>query len=151
MEAYWTYGEKAWQQLHKNAASNTEQVLEATPTKQQLYGHIPSITKTIKFKWTRHAGHNWRSRDEVIRDILLWTTSYGQRLDDQRETIYNSSLPIQNVAWMTCRDQWTIGMMVGKKEGQGDPCWQRDLIMMMGMIVNPFKFYQFEPAHWPRE
>ena len=28
-----TYGEKGWQQLHKNAASNIEQVLEATPQK----------------------------------------------------------------------------------------------------------------------
>ena len=27
------YWEKAWRQLHKNAASNTEQVLEATPHK----------------------------------------------------------------------------------------------------------------------
>ena len=27
------YGEKAWQQLNKNAASNTEQVMEATPDK----------------------------------------------------------------------------------------------------------------------
>ena len=27
------YGEKAWQQLHKNAASNIEQVLEAAPRK----------------------------------------------------------------------------------------------------------------------
>ena len=26
-------GEKAWRHLHKNAASNTEQVLEATPHK----------------------------------------------------------------------------------------------------------------------
>ena len=26
-------GEKAWRQLHKNAASNTEKVLEATPHK----------------------------------------------------------------------------------------------------------------------
>ena len=26
-------GEKAWRQLHKNAASNFEQVLEATPNK----------------------------------------------------------------------------------------------------------------------
>ena len=25
------YGEKAWRQLHKNAASNIEQVLEAAP------------------------------------------------------------------------------------------------------------------------
>ena len=29
MDAKKTYGEKPWQQLHKNAASNTEQVLEA--------------------------------------------------------------------------------------------------------------------------
>ena len=28
MEANWTYGEKVWQQLHKNAVSNIEQVLE---------------------------------------------------------------------------------------------------------------------------
>ena len=27
------YGEKAWRQLHKDAESNTEQVLEATPHK----------------------------------------------------------------------------------------------------------------------
>ena len=33
MDANWTYGEKAWRQLHKNAASNSEQVPEATPHK----------------------------------------------------------------------------------------------------------------------
>ena len=33
MDANETDGEKAWQQLHKNAASNIEQVLEATPHK----------------------------------------------------------------------------------------------------------------------
>ena len=27
------YGEKAWQQLHKNAASNIEQILEAASNK----------------------------------------------------------------------------------------------------------------------
>ena len=27
------YGEKAWQQLHKNAARNIEQVMEAAPYK----------------------------------------------------------------------------------------------------------------------
>ena len=26
---------------------------------------------------TRHAGHCWRSRDELISDVLLWTTTYG--------------------------------------------------------------------------
>ena len=33
MDANETYGEKAWQQLHKNAVSNIEQVLEAAPHK----------------------------------------------------------------------------------------------------------------------
>ena len=40
------YVKKAWQQLHKNAASNIEQVLRQHPTKQQLYGYLPPITKT---------------------------------------------------------------------------------------------------------
>ena len=31
MDANKTYGDKAWWQLHKNAASNIEPVLEATP------------------------------------------------------------------------------------------------------------------------
>ena len=33
MDANKTYGEKAWQQLHKNAASNIEQVLETVSHK----------------------------------------------------------------------------------------------------------------------
>ena len=33
MDANKTYGEKAWRQLHKNAATNIEQVLEAAPHK----------------------------------------------------------------------------------------------------------------------
>ena len=33
MDANETYGEKAWRQLHKNAASNIEQVMEPAPHK----------------------------------------------------------------------------------------------------------------------
>ena len=47
-------------------------------TKHQLYGHLPPITKTIQVRRTRHAGHSWRSRDEHIRDVLLWTPIYGR-------------------------------------------------------------------------
>ena len=54
---------KSWRQLH---------------TKLQLYGHLPPITKTIQFRRTRHSGHCWRSRDEIIKDILLWTPSHGR-------------------------------------------------------------------------
>ena len=48
------------------------------PTKQQLYSHLPPITKAIKVRWTRHAGHCWRSRDELISDVLLWIPSHGR-------------------------------------------------------------------------
>ena len=48
------------------------------PTRHQLYGHLPPITKTIQVGRTRHAGHCWRIKDELISDVLLWTPAYGQ-------------------------------------------------------------------------
>ena len=48
------------------------------PTRHQLYGHLPRITKTIQARRTRHAGHCWRSKDELISDVLLWKPAYGQ-------------------------------------------------------------------------
>ena len=48
------------------------------PTRHQLYGHLPPITKTIQFRRTRHAGHCCRSRDELISDVLLCTPTYGR-------------------------------------------------------------------------
>ena len=47
-------------------------------TKHQLYGHLPPITKTIQARRTRHAGHCWRSRNELISDVRLWTPTYGR-------------------------------------------------------------------------
>ena len=48
------------------------------PTRRQLYGHLPPITKTIQVRRARHAGHCWRSKDELVSDVLLWTPTYGQ-------------------------------------------------------------------------
>ena len=48
------------------------------PTKCQLYGHLPPITKTIQVRRTRYAGHCWRSRNELISDVLLRTPTYGR-------------------------------------------------------------------------
>ena len=48
------------------------------PTKQQLCGHLLPITKTIKVWRTRPAEHCWRCREELIRDVLLWTSSHGR-------------------------------------------------------------------------
>ena len=48
------------------------------PTKHQLYGHLPPIMKTIQVRQTRHVGHDWRHKDKLISNILLWTPSHGR-------------------------------------------------------------------------
>ena len=56
------YGCTTWRQHHK---------------RHQLYGHLPPITKTFQVRRARNAGHCWRSRDELISDVLLWTPTHG--------------------------------------------------------------------------
>ena len=65
MDTSKTYGEKAWRQIHKNAASNTEQFLEATPHKTAAIRPPSTYTKTIQVRRTRHVEHCWRSKDEL--------------------------------------------------------------------------------------
>ena len=83
------YGCTTWtltKRLEKKLDGNYTRMLRAIlnkswrqhPTKHQLYGHLPSITKTIKVRRTRHAGHCWRSRDELISDVLLWIPTYSR-------------------------------------------------------------------------
>ena len=60
-------------------ASNLEQVLVATPPQDtNCTATCPPITKTIQVRRTRHAGHCWRSRDELISDVFLWTPTHGR-------------------------------------------------------------------------
>ena len=83
------YGCTTWtltKRLEKKLDGNYTRMLRAVlnkswrqhPTRHQLYGHLPPITKTIQVRRTRHAGHCWRSKGELIRDVLLWTPTYGR-------------------------------------------------------------------------
>ena len=89
------------------------------PTKHQLYGHLPPIMKTIQVRRTRHAGLCWRSRDELINDVLLWTPSHmdEQKQDSQLENTYNSSVRIRDVALKICQRRWTIGKSGERESG----------------------------------
>ena len=78
LDANKTAGEEARRQLHKNAASNIEQVLAATPHKVPTIRPTTPIKKTLQARRTRHARHCWRSRDELISDVLQWTPTYGR-------------------------------------------------------------------------
>ena len=83
------YGCTTWtltKHMEKKLDGNYTRMLQAilykswrvsTSKKQQLYGRLPPIMKTIQVWQTRHAGHCWRSRDELISDVLMWTPSHG--------------------------------------------------------------------------
>ena len=89
------------------------------PTKQQLYIYLQPVTKTIQVKRTRPAGHCWRSRDELISDVLQWTIHMDEkRQDDQLEPTYNNSVSIKDVALKTYLDQWTIEMGSERESGR---------------------------------
>ena len=88
IESILLYGCTAWtlsKRMEKKLDGNYTRMLgvilnkswKQNPTKQ-LYGHLPPITKTIQIRSTRHGGHCWRSRDELISDVLLWTPSHGR-------------------------------------------------------------------------
>ena len=83
------YGCTSWtltKRLEKKLDGNYTRMLRAIlnkswrqhPTRRQLYGHLPPITKTIQVRRARHAGHCWRTKDELVSDVLLWTPTYGQ-------------------------------------------------------------------------
>ena len=105
------YGCTTWtltKRLEKKLDGNHTRMLRAIlswrqhPTRHQLYGHLPPITKTIQVRRTTHAGHCWRSKDKLISDVLLWTRAYGRaKVDDQLEHTYSSYVRIWDVALKT--------------------------------------------------
>ena len=106
----WTLTKRMEKKLDSNYTRMLRAILNKSwrqyPTKQQLYGHLPPITKTTKVRRTRHAVHCWRSKDECISDILLWTSSHGrEKQDDQMEPMYNSSVLIQDIALKISRER----------------------------------------------
>ena len=111
------YGYTTWtltKLLKKKLDGNYTRMLRAIlnkswrqhPTRHQLYGHLPPITKTIQVRRTRHAGHYWRSY------VLLWTPAYGQAKAGRPARTYSSWRPAKS-------DEW-LGEVA--REGQGYPC-----------------------------
>ena len=130
MDTNKTAGEEARQQLHKNAASNIEQVLAATPHKTPTIRPPASYHETIQIRRTRHAGHCWRSRDELISDVLLWTPTYSRAKAERPARIYIQQLcedtgcsPEDLPEAMNDREKWRervtgISMLVARHDDE---------------------------------
>ena len=78
----WTLNKRQKKKLDGNYTRMLRAILNKSwrqhSTRHQLYGQLPPVTKTIQVRRTRHAGHCWRNKDELISDVLLWTPAYGQ-------------------------------------------------------------------------
>ena len=71
------YGCTTWtltKRLEKKLDGNYTRMLRAVLNKS--WRQHP--TRTIQVRRTRHAGHCWRSKDELISDVLLWTPTYDR-------------------------------------------------------------------------
>ena len=110
----WTLTKRLERKLDGNYTRMLRAILNKSwrqhPTRHQLYGHLPLITKTIQVRRTRHAEHYWRSRDELISDVLLWTPTYGRaKVGRPAQHTFSSYVRIWDVALKTCQRRWTIG------------------------------------------
>ena len=97
-------------------------------TRHQLYGHLSPITKTIQVRRTRHAGHCWRSRDELIIDVLLWTPTHGRAKAGRPPRTYIQQLCEDTGCFQkTCLRRWTIRKSGGRGSGISVlPAWHDD-------------------------
>ena len=98
------------------------------PPKQQLYGFILLILKTIHVRRPRHAGHCWKSEDELISDVFLWTSSHGRARVERPAGTYLqhcTGCSLEDLLRaMDDRDMW-------RERVRGNPCLRHAMMMML--------------------
>ena len=92
--------------LEKKLDGNYTRMLRAILNKHQLYGYLPPITKTIQVRRARHAEHCWRSRNELISDVLLWTPKYGRAKARRPAQTYIQQLSEDTPEAMNDGEEW---------------------------------------------
>ena len=115
------------------------------PIRHQLYGLLPPITKTIQVRRTRHAGHCWRSKDELISDVLLWTPAYGQAKAGRPARTYIQQLcgdtgynPEDQTKAMNDKEKWRERVRDIRAGGTSWWCWWWWLYKLLNFLASLF-------------
>ena len=91
----WTLTKHIEKKLDGNYTGMFQAILNKSwrqhPTKQ-LNGHLPPIMKPIKVRRTRYVGHCWRSKEEIIIDVLPSTPLHGRAKAGRPASIYIQQL-----------------------------------------------------------
>ena len=74
----WTLTKRMEKKLDGNYTRMLRAILNKSWRQHPTSHQLPPITKTIQVTRNRCAGHCWRSRDEHISDVLLWTPTYSR-------------------------------------------------------------------------
>ena len=114
----WTLTKRLENKLDGNYTRMLRAILNKSwrqhPTRRQLYGHLPPITKII----------------QLVIDVLLWIPTYGQVKAGRPARTYIQQLcedtgcnPEDLPEAMNDREKW--------RDSQGYPCWLHDMMMMI--------------------
>ena len=129
----WTLTKRLEKKLEDNYTRMLRAILNKSerqhPTKHQRYGHLPPITKIIQVRRTRHAGHYWRSRDELISDVLLWTPTYGRA---------KAGRPARTYIQQLCEDTGCSPEYLPEAMNDREKCQERvrDIIIIIIIIMS---------------
>ena len=124
VESVLLYGSSTWtltEEMEKRLNGTYTRMLRAIlniswkqhPTRQRLYGDLPLVCTTIKHRRMTFAGHCWRSKDEIVSDLLLWAPKHGYTKTGKPHKTYISQLmqdtgcqPEELGTAMEDRDDW---------------------------------------------
>ena len=131
MDANKTYREKARWELHKNSACSQEQILEAAPHRKIAVWILTSYHTNHSIKKNKTCErYFWRSRGELIREVLWRTPAHG---------CISVGWPAKIGLYPFCTNKrWNLEDLPSAMDNS-DECWGRktccqcDLMMMMMM------------------
>ena len=145
----WTLTKRLEEKLDGNYTRMLRAILNKSgqqhPTRRQLYGQLPPVTKTIQARRTRRAGHCWKSKDEIVRDVLLWTPAYGQSKARRPARTYIEQLcddtgcnPEELPEAMNDRETWRERVRYIRASRTTWWWWHlfEDYLYMLGQLVN---------------
>ena len=104
VESVLLYGSSTWtltKKMEKTIDGTYTRMLRAVlnvswkshPTKARLYGPLPPVSHTIRVRRLTFAGHCWRSKDEIVSDLILWHPKHGRASRGRpRKTFINQLL-----------------------------------------------------------
>ena len=93
------------------------------PTKQAVRTTYHLSWNIIQVRQTRHADHCWRSKDELISDVFLWTPSHGWA---------KAGWPARTYIQQLCAD---TGYSLEDHPGAMDKWWERVREILAGGVT----------------